>query len=520
MPKQIVHLGPFVGGLNNAADTPDTIADNELFVCQDFDYNIDQMLVTRPPVAVEALPGGSLNNKYFNILGFYVDPATGDSYTIAEVNGDLYYRTNSTSYKDAGAWIQFKASFGTATAGIQYVDYFYISKGTAGGYKWKPSANSAVAGMPALNSLTVFKERVWGSSADTNTARLYFSNIATPDTWSVSDFIDIGAGDGQKLVCAFAGTNAIYLFKTNSTYVLTYDSAPTRGYVQNISTTVGTFDPKCVAAYETTIFVMHGPRVYSLTGYTFRRLNSKVVIDRDTSGTYPQTYALSTVADRIIATYKQNTYVYYPLTDTWTQWMLPATGKWWFVPNSIQKYGYRIFLTSVNATAPAAGSVIQMQDKVWDVSMPEDLIQDDPIFITKMYTFDDPEIFKRLHWWGVDAIVTEEDQLAYLRLVALPYTFSSYETWDLLAATQTWDSVGAGTWNDLLSEVGAVPMKVQVTSKDRKYIKADKSLRFPRIQFKVQFADYRHTAVSSIHRVIVSMSIKQSPVSRSEGTRV
>src|SRR4051794_33387690 len=103
MAKGIVTLGPFVGGLNNAANTPDTIKDDELFICQDFDYNIDLTLVTRPPVAVEVVTGNAaIDNKYFNILGFYTAPSTGVNYAVACIDSGLYYRINSTSYTDGG----------------------------------------------------------------------------------------------------------------------------------------------------------------------------------------------------------------------------------------------------------------------------------------------------------------------------------------------------------------------------------------------------------------------------------
>jgi hypothetical protein len=524
-PKQAVTLGPFVGGLNNAANTPDTIKDDELNKCIDFDYNIDYTLVTRPPVAVEALTGnGSVDGKFCKILGFYTDPTSGNVYCIANINNSLYYRANSTSYKDAGAWTLIQASFGNATCGIQYVDNFYIGKDTSGGAKWNSTTGyTAISVIPAVNSMAVFKERIWASSATTtNGSRLYFSDLATGDTWGAgANFIDIGAGDGQKLIKVFSGPSMLYMFKSNSTYVFTYDTKPSLGYVQNISTTVGINDVNCVTDYQGPIFVMHGNKVYKLDGTSFTRLNAKVVIDRDTTaGTYPQPYSLSTVGDRIAVQFKDNIFMYYPLTDTWTEWNLPAVGKWFYVPNSIQKYGYKIYLTSVNSTAPTGGNVLELQEKTWDNTLPADVNLGDPILLTKMYALDTPQVFKRLHWWGVDATVYQAStQNAYIRLVALPYVFSSYETWNLLRQNLTWNQVSNGTWADLASEVGAIPSRFLVTSSDRKYIKADKSLRFSRIQFKVQLDSYDHSAVSSINHIILEISSRQDPVSRSEGIR-
>jgi hypothetical protein len=522
--KQIVTLGPFVGGLNNAANTPDTIKDEELFRCEDFDFNIDYTLVTRPPVAIEAVTGNSnVDGKFCKILGFFIDPTSGNVYCVANINNSLYYRINSTSYKDAGTWTLIQASFGNATCGVQYVDNFYIGKDSSGGAKWNPTSGySAVSAIPAVNSMVVFKERIWATSATVSTgSRLLFSDLATGDTWTVSNFIDIGAGDGQKLIKVFAGPSMLYMFKTSSTYIFTYDAKPSLGYVQNISTTIGINDPNCVTDYQGLVFVMHGNKVYKLSGTDYSRLNVKVVIDRSTTSiTNPQPYSLSTVGDRVAVQYKDNLFMYYPLTDTWTQWKLPNIGKWWYVPNSITKYGYRIYLAAVNITAPTGGNILEMQEKDWDNTLPADYTYADPILVTKMYSFDSPETFKKLHWWGVDAIAYQNStQNAFIRLVLLPYTFSSYETWNLLASSMTWASVGKGTWNDLLAEVGAVPSRFQVTSSDRKYIKADRTLRFTRTQFKVQFDGYDHSGISSINHIILCISSRQNPVSTNEGIR-
>lgn len=525
-------LGPFSGGLNNEADTPDTIADNELFSCVDFDYNTDNTLVTRPPVGRDS---GGFTGTYLNIIGFFIDPNTGNSYTMFEIAGSLYYRQGSTSYLDAVAPVLIQAGFGTVSAGIQYADKFYFVRPTSTGASWSLSGGfHNISTFPAGSSIALFKERLWISAGDSS--RLYFSNIATGDTWTSSDFLDVNVGDGQKLIAVFAGPSSLYLFKTGSTFVLTYDSSVTRGYVQNISTTIGLFDTGCIASYEGIIFILYGKLVYRLDGYTFTRVNTKVDIamGADLIGSYVRKYSISTVNDRIMVQYYDKLYVYYPITNTWTQWLstsdaITATpfGKWYFVPNSIQKYGYKVFLVSVNNAAPADPLFAMLDTPYILGTSPIDLGATYPSITTRMYSFDfyrravydTPEHWKRLYWWGIDAIVSSYDNNANIMMTILPYTFTSYITWDLMS-TDTWQIIGENDWEHLLDEPFSISTTVNVTDIARKYIKAYGNVRFTRTQFRIEFPDYKYTAVSSINHIIVNFGSKQNPVAASEGTQI
>jgi hypothetical protein len=264
---------------------------------------------------------------------------------------------------------------------------------------------------------------------------------------------------------------------------------------------------------------MYGNLVYQLFGYYYKRVNTKVMIDRNTvASSYMIPYSMSTARDRIICNYGGNTYVYYPITNTWTQWNLPATGQWTYIANSVATYGYRIFVAPINSSAPGGGNVLAMQDKVWDNTMPIDIELGDPTLLTKMFTFGNPAVWKRLYWWGVDCIIQNSTLNAIIRMAALPYQFSSFQTFQTLDYGQTWSSIQHETWRDVLNDSPfAQSYRYEVTSPDRKYLKGYKSVRFPRIQFKITLPGFDHTAVSSIHMIEVSYLTKQTPVSRSEG---
>lgn len=483
-------LGPFPGGLNNVAATPDTIADNELAVCLEFDYNVDGTLQTRPPVAREVVttePGA--DGFYPNILGFFVD-TNGDIYCLATISTNLYYRMGNSTLISATDWTVIPGGIGNAEAGLQYVNKFYILYG-GGGYSWSPSLGLAsVPTMPGGKSIQLFKERLWISGLDSS--RLYYSNVGTGDTWSGSDFVDVDAGNGQKLTSLYAGQSALYLFKTNSIYVLTYDSIPARGLIQNISTNIGLADRDCFTSYEGSIYILYGADLYRLSGYEFTRVNPKIDLTllADPSLSYKRKTSISTVSDRIVVQYKNNTFVYYPITNTWTQWTLRSASKWFYVPNTLQDFGYKVFLSPQNFDFTAGlGTVYVIKDK--DTSGP--LVENNtstPKLVTKQFTFQTPAVFKRMYWWGVEANIRSRVADSILRLT--PYFNGN---------------------SGIVNGIGILASNAF----SRRFIKAGVSARFTKVQFEIYLQEYDFSAVSSFSSITVCTSQKQDPTPKTLG---
>ena len=491
--RSSISIGPFSGGLNSVANTPDTIADNELAVCMNFDFTYDGTLQTRPPVPKEAITGNvDVDGFFINILGFYVD-SSQNPYTIAEINQKLFYRLGPTTNLAAttSVWTYIIGPVGVCSAGIQYADKFYfVVEGTNGG-SWSPSGGYVnVPSMPSGSSIQIFKERLWitGYNVTGTASRLYYSNIGTGSTWSGSDFVDIEIGNGQSLNTSFASANALYLFKSNSTYILTYDTLPARGTIQNISTTIGTANRHSIGAYEGTIFVLYGQNVYKLDGYTYSRISNKVAISRGVveSPAYNMQASLSVVGDRILIQFRDRYYCYYPITNTWTQWEITSSTKWYYIPGSIKKYGYGIYLSCQNRFITAVTSqVAVIQDTPNKVGIQVDPTGNNPRLRTKQYTLDSPSMFKRLHSWGADLSIDSQNVFPF------PATLRAISPTVYTTSVVTFDSA-------------------------RKYVKANQSCRFLRLSFEVELTSYDYTNVSSIYKVHANVSQKQDPVSRSE----
>lgn len=514
---QEIVLGPFLGGLNNATGVADTIGDTELAECIDFDYTVDGTLVTRP--SVFQLPAQSpLNGNNLRILGVFIYGST--SYTVACLNDtDLYYRDNSQALYLSG-WVLLSSGFGNAQAATQYGSKMWFCKTTSGGASWDGTTFTAVAAIPAGNSMEVFKERLWVSSGN-QTSRLSFSAVGDFTSFPGTNFVDVGPGDGQTMQTIVAGVNSMYIFKSSSSYALSFDSDPARGSLQQISSVIGAVSPWAVTRHENIIYVLDVQFVYAIVGYQYQRINVKVDIAKNNAvvGNLRQKGVLSTVGDRILVQYQSKTYVYYPLTNTWTEWALPPTHKWFAVEQYVGSKGYPVYYTSINTTTGTSGGVgpfLAMFDGPWDSSIPVDLVNNDPTLTTKMFSFDTPYSFKRIMWWGADLIATSSSGQATVIMSLVPYNFQARKTWADISAF-TWSALSAYTWNEATVYGGTVDNTVIVSAPLRKYVKANRSIRCTRVQFKVAFTGYDHTATSSIHHIVAAVKGKQSPQSRSEG---
>src|ERR1044071_2281080 len=207
MPATTLKIGPFTGGLNNVSD-PSSIDDKELSLVENFDYDVNGTLLSRPPIQVESTTGPTPGVN-IDILGFYTSPA-GAVYVIGATSSGLYYRAG-------GSWTLIQSGIKPVSL-VQYLDKVWVvvdpTSGANGG-SWSFSAGwSTVASMPKGASITVFKERLWitgGKNDSVNGSRLYFSAIADGTTWSGSDFIDISKGDGQSLVDLYSISTHLFL---------------------------------------------------------------------------------------------------------------------------------------------------------------------------------------------------------------------------------------------------------------------------------------------------------------------
>lgn len=323
-----LRVGPFIGGLNLGSD-PTAIADAELVTCKNLELDIDGSLISRPPF--QELDGQSGWTERILLLCEAI--FNGVHYLIGSNTNGVYHYTS-------GTWTLITNSF-RAAAAVQYADKIYLvphpSSGSGG--KWDPSGGFiAVAAIPKGQACVIHKERLFvvpGTVSTVNSTRLTFSNTGNFDAWTGTDFIDVGQGDGNKLIDVTVYQDNLLLFKDQTTYVLAYDVRPTDAVVRKISQTIGVEGQYCVVNYENQVYVFHNGWVYEIVNYDFHRLNTKVPFVFDT--TSPSAFSteplcLCILGDRLIVRYYNRTYVYGLRTRTWTEWASDRSAVHYFGP--------------------------------------------------------------------------------------------------------------------------------------------------------------------------------------------
>lgn len=466
---EALQLGPFFGGINTLSD-PSGIEDNELVDCVNLELDLNGSLIVRPPIQTIV---GPIAGSRIRMLGQ------------ARIN-NLYYlilANNTTVWAFDGAAFTELVTGIYASKAVQYKSNIYIiafdSSLVTGGF-WNGAAYTNIASMPKGSDAIIYKERMWIPSGTTS-GRLFFSNIADPGVWSSSDFFDISPGDGQSLWRLAIFNNNLLIFKSDSTFVLSYDTKPPDATLEKVSNTIGVTANCCFAQNQNSIFVYHEGYVYQLVNFEFVQVNQRVVFEHDGFSPTPRedNICLSFVGNRLIVRFFNRIYVYNILTQTWTRWeandsAINNFSRFMEFPSDPTVSVDKIFY---------AGSSLSTSSDIFIIRDAHTSIQNEAALITckiktKDYTFEAPWKFKRLFAWGAD-ILTLRDVTS----IATPITFGFTPTWENVAAFK-WDELN--TWEKPLSE--SLQIITSVTGGPgtlKRFYKFNKSVRFRQINFEV-----------------------------------
>lgn len=312
-------IGPFVGGMNTYSG-PSSIADNEAVELLNLDVDLDGSLTSRPGVGF--FPP-QVTTESSHILGTYR--------STADVVYIIYaFETSGYAYNtSAGTWTSLGANVYTAC--VQYNDKLYLvqkpSGVTQGGQSWTPAGGVvAVASMPRGYSACVYKERMFISASRTadesSINRVKFSNPANPDTWTGTDYFDVNAGDGQDITKLYVFDSSIVIFKSDSTYVFAYESAPGKGQVQVVSATIGANNAYSVVEYENNLFTLHESNVYRISNWLWDHTNIKLPFEylNQYSSSGANASSLSILGNRLLCRYYDKYYTLGFKTGAWARW--------------------------------------------------------------------------------------------------------------------------------------------------------------------------------------------------------
>lgn len=525
MPAEVLRLGPFTGGMNTGSD-PVLVQDNELIDCLNFELDVDGSLVSRPAIQV-AFQGAT--NQRLLIFGSVV--FSGVLYLFATRDGKTFVSSNAGS-----SWTELNP--GGISREVKTMEVYNNTVwmpatplSVGGGISWTVGGGAvAQAAMPRAEKCVVHKNRLYlcpGTTATTNSSRLYFSQSADFTLWPGANFIDVQPGDGDTLNNLVVYQDNLLLFKGESTHVLAYDLDPVDAILREINPVVGSDGSFGVVQYENTVYAMHRNKVYEITNFTFSLLNLKVPLVFDNSlptGTTAryENQHLSTLGERLIVRYYNRTYCFQLRTRTWSEWSKTddtSTIEWHiFGPlirardlsgSGLDSYytgysfdvssgGYKVIKIIDGRSSGAIEGVFGSLHKFYCIAT------------TKDYDMSDPIRYKKLFWWGVD-LVSGEDILGSIT----PITLITSVTWDALT-TQTWADLG--TWESAVS--GTLAFQETITgdgiSNTNKMIKFGRTMRFRKANFSVRLETDGTTAMpTKIFQYVAVVGIKQLVSARS-----
>lgn len=480
MPASPVKIGPFVGGLNTYS-SPSAIADNEAVEIQNFDVDLDGSLITRPPISrITAAMPADATGKTSRVIGSYRSVA--DVFYVIFSFGTHAYAFNTSTE----AWTLIQA--GDYTATVQYADKLYMilrpSGVTQGGGKWDPTAGyTAVAAIPRGYSACVYKERMFVAASrvadQTSINRVKFSNAANFDVWTGTDYFDVSGGDGQDIMRLYSFDSSICIFKTDSTFIYAYDSAPSKGIVQIVSANIGCNNPFSLVEYENNLFVMHEANVYRISNWTWEQANLKVPFPYANSKAQTS-YAgscLSIIGNRLLVRYYDNYFILGLKTGAWVKWIWNDGSTYYptdFIsnPNVDPVTGVaRLYAGNYNT---ALACWFKFIDSAVSGIGTETFLSK---LTTKSYDFGPSYAFKRLYFWGVDIVTTTP-----VNYTVSPVVYNVPVKWGQLIGVP---------FSALLTWGRPLSLSIDVTdsasgssaSGYRTFVKLLKSLRFRQVQF-------------------------------------
>lgn len=529
-------IGPFAGGINRYSDIS-AIADDEMADCVNFDIDLDGSLKSRPPWHVLYAA------QFSNTAGGANPP---DDFQLILMTGTyesvrfVILQSNHTG--TGGAYIYYldgpnagvlaliaSGNYSTAT---RYGDHVYLtpdvdgvnSLGTGKDYILNTGAISDILNMPRGYSATVYKERLWicGRRGTPNSSRLFFSDPGNFTSWPGTNFFDINPGDGDATQDVIVYQDNLLVFKDSATYVLSYDTGPAQAVLQLVNGDVGVMGPRCVVAYENSIFVMQYNRVYEMINYDYTRISVKLPFEYD--GNTPVTgftgqawkYQLwaRLCGDRLVCRFYNRLYVYHLRLRAWTRWdsldvniqglgpimLLDSTNG-----QTDQKLGHNTYVATSslqkNYDSGGTGSSgawktyvkIFRLDDYYEGSYTEDgdisasSVDIELGMISKAYDIGLSHRFKRLMHWGVDTITGRS-----ITGIVFPYSISYKVTWGDLHTVQ-WHTLN--TWGYPLFSIPNTTQTQPVgAGLARRYIRFPRSLRFRLVQFEVDMLTVGNTS--------------------------
>lgn len=129
--------------------------------------------------------------------------------------------------------------------------------------------------------IEVYKERVFAGGFSAAPSTSFFTDVGEPEGYRPTSSFEIRTNDGDYLTAIKAFSTRLYYFKKNSIYAL-YGDTPQNFYLQEITTSYGCLNHKCVVVFDDTMLFLDAKGVMLYTGAAISCLSTKIqpIFDR------------------------------------------------------------------------------------------------------------------------------------------------------------------------------------------------------------------------------------------------
>ena len=419
-------IGPFGGGLNTLED-PRIIGNDQLASCTNMDVGRSGELIMRTGLNYVRSNIAAFNVG-FSLIGTAIGP-TGTNYVFVK---DLYFHSIFYTSGAMGigitdptiAWTQLSSQSFSGNKLVQYNNtvIFIPQDSSTSVYCTLTStgitAVTTTTAIPQGNNGIIFKDRlfVFGiiSSLPNSaqpTTRVYYSASTNAVSFPIANFFDINPGDGEGVNAAIILSDALVLFKTRSTYALYFDTDPGLGTLRRISDEIGTSSSHSVVRYENVAYLIARRTVYRIQNLLFldigrnlnlmaKRFSVPVQTDND-----KQDFIFAFNTKLFLIVYTGVGYLYYVYNvevDAWVQYTFDEQPNKFYVVND---------LINGNALQTWVATKVSSSNLyLFSPSNPNsygDYPSGTTAFYvkTKKYAFTDSTYYKRMFWWGMDALI-------------------------------------------------------------------------------------------------------------------
>ena len=264
----------YTGGMNDA-DEIDQLRDDEAVLIQNAYVSKQGSLEKRAGMSLVGDDTGS--TAITGLIGWIEDDGT--KWLLSTTGTDLRYLNGSSwSTMDDGFTTSLDTEFVVAN------NKMYIFNGTDNTHSWDGAATALNSGLVDMGSVSVPRAKygIWwknylfmaGESVLNGTkypARVWFSNIADPDTWTTgTDYFDVGLSDGQEITGLGILGEYLVIFKRKSIYVLSgsgpsdWKLSTTVNNLVNVENSVGCVSHRSIVQVGNDLWFMSDDGIRSL----------------------------------------------------------------------------------------------------------------------------------------------------------------------------------------------------------------------------------------------------------------